>query len=165
MPRLISTLPRRAAILAVTAAAPFATATAVAAPGGTVVPLRSGLRTCDFSAVTNNSKAQSDGTATSVIRTTGGSVAADVHLSYPASPGTHYDVRLIQMPRKSATCNPGDPGVTSGTLDTDGGGQGSTTLQGSIQQGTTGVWLFISRPSQFSQDPAEFYVSDIIAPV
>jgi hypothetical protein len=45
--------------------------------------------------------AQSDAAASSVIRATGGTVAAEVHLANPSSLGTHYDVRLIQLPRAS----------------------------------------------------------------
>ncbi|MDT5229593.1 MAG: hypothetical protein QOJ56_3910 [Mycobacterium sp.] len=55
------------------------------------------------------------------------------------------------------------PGVAVGGLDSDGAGQATTTLQDSIQPGTTGVWVFIQRPSQFSQNPAEFYTSDFVA--
>jgi hypothetical protein len=46
-----------------------------------------------------------------------------------------------------------------------GAGQATTTLQDRIRPGATGVWMFITRPSQFSQDPAEFYTSEIVAPV
>ncbi|MDT5050613.1 MAG: hypothetical protein QOE94_3877 [Mycobacterium sp.] len=108
--------------------------------------------------------AQSDAAASSVIRATGGTVAAEVHLANPSSLGTHYDVRLIQLPRASnSPCGSAGPGVAVGGLDSDGAGQATTTLQDSIQPGTTGVWVFIQRPSQFSQNPAEFYTSDFVA--
>ena len=163
-------LTRCAAILAISAAAfPLATTTASAAPvstnGGTTVPLRSILRTCDFSPIIG-AIAQNNGTASSVIRAAGGTVTAEVHLSEPSSPGTHFDVRLIQAPRASSSpCGSAGPGVAVGSLDSDGAGQASTTLQDSIQSGTTGVWVYIQRPNPYSQAPAEYYTSDFVAPV
>jgi hypothetical protein len=158
------TLTRCAAILTIVAAT-GATAAPAGASAGTTVPLRSILRACDFSPIQWYS-AQSDGSATSAIRAGGGTVSAEVHLSEPGSPGTHFDVRLIQAPRASnSPCGAGGPGVAVGGLDTDGAGQATTTLQDSIQSGTTGAWVFIQRPSPYSQGPAEFYTSDFIAPV
>jgi hypothetical protein len=163
-------LTRCAAIMAISAAAfPLATATASAAPvgtnGGTTVPLRSILRACDFSPL-QWVGGQNSAAATSVIRSAGGTVTAEVHLSEPTSPGTHFDVRLIQAPRASSSpCGSASPGVAVGGLDTDGAGQATTTLQDSIQSGTTGVWVFIQSPSPFSQTPTEFYTSDFVAPV
>jgi hypothetical protein len=55
--------------------------------------------------------------------------------------------------------------VAVGSLDSDGAGIANTTLQSSIQSGTTGAWLFVQRPSEFSQAPVEYYTSDFIAPV
>jgi hypothetical protein len=105
-------------------------------------------------------------TVSSVIRVSGGAVAADVRLSNPDSPGTHYELRLIQAPRASnSLCGAGAPGVATGGLDSDGSGQASSTVQDSIRSGTTGVWVFVSRPSDSSQVPVEFYTSDFIAPV
>ena len=43
--------------------------------------------------------------------------------------------------------------------------QATTTLQDTIQSGTTGAWVFIQRPNPYSQGPAEFYTSDFIDPV
>ena len=160
-------LTRCAAILAISAATlPLATATASAAPAdGSPVPLRSILRTCDFSPIIG-AIAQNNGTASSVIRAAGGTVTAEVHLSEPSSPGTHFDVRLIQAPRASSSpCGSAGPGVAVGSLDSDGAGQASTTLQDSIQSGTTGVWVSIQRPNPYSQAPAEYYTSDFVAPV
>jgi hypothetical protein len=102
----------------------------------------------------------------SVIRASGGMVTAEVHLADAHSPGTHYDVRLIQAPRASnSPCGSAGPGVAVGSLDSDGAGIANTTLQSSIQSGTTGAWLFVQRPSEFSQAPVEYYTSDFIAPV
>ncbi len=161
-----STLTRCAAILVTSAAVfPLATATASATNGGTVVPLRSILRTCDFSPI-NGGAPENNATTSAVIRVTGGTVAADVHLSNPGSSGTHYNVSLIQAPHASnSPCTSAGPGVAVGGLDTDAAGQATTTVQDSIRSGTTGVWVFVSRPGQYSQTPAEFYTSDFIAPV
>jgi hypothetical protein len=158
-----------ASLLIATTAFPLATVVASAAPAGingaTTVPLRGILRTCDFSPIPGGA-AQSDATASAVIRATGGTVAAEVHLANPGSLATHYDVMLIQSPRPSnSPCGSAGPGVAVGGLDSDGPGQATTTVQDSIRPGTTGVWVFIQRPSQFSQNPAEFYTSDFVAPV
>ncbi|MFZ1161107.1 hypothetical protein [Mycobacterium sp.] len=140
------------------------TAPAVA-DGGTVVPLRSILRACDFSPIPDLASANR-ATASAVIHTSGGTVTADVHLAEPGQPGTHYDVSLIQLPRaSSASCDVAGPGVAVAGLDSDGVGQGSTTVRDSIRSGTTGVWVFIRRPAQFAQSPAEFYTSDFPATV
>jgi hypothetical protein len=160
---------RRAFPAALAVASALNPAVAAAVPAGTggatVVPLRSILRTCDFTPIIGG-PAQSNATASSVIRATGGSVAAEVHLADAGSPGTHYEVRLIQSPRASnSPCDAAGPGVAVGGLDSDAGGQATTTLQGSVQSGTTGVWVFISRPGQFSQAPAEYYTSDFVAPI
>jgi hypothetical protein len=160
-------LTRCAATVMISAAAlSLATVTASAAPAdGSPVPLRSILRTCDFSPL-QWVGGQNRAAATSVIRASGGAVAAEVHLSEPGSPGTHFDVRLIQAPRASnSSCGSAGPGVAVGSLDTDGVGQASTTLQDHIQSGATGAWVLIQRPSPYSQTPDEFYTSDFIAPV
>ncbi|HEY4042158.1 MAG TPA: hypothetical protein VGM32_10005 [Rhodopila sp.] len=130
-----------------------------------MVPLRSILRTCDFNPLQwvggENSAA-----VTSVIRAAGGTVTAEVHLSEPGSPGTHFDVSLIQAPRASSSpCGSGGPGVAVGSLDTDGAGQATATVQDRIQSGATGAWVLVQRPSPFSQTPTEFYTSDFVAPV
>lgn len=173
----ISKLTRRAfpAVLAVASALnPALAATASAVPaganGGTVVPLRGILRACDFSPINGSpiagGAAHNNATASSVVRATGGTVSAEVHLADTSSPGTHYEVQLIQSPRASnSPCVSGGPGVAVGGLDTDGSGQATSTLQDSIRPGTTGVWVFIQRPGQFSQAPTEFYTSDFVAPV
>jgi hypothetical protein len=164
MTRPTSALTRCAITLTILAAA-GATAAPAAASAGTPVPLRSVLRACDFTPIQWYS-AQSDGSASSAIRAGGGTVTAEVYLSEPGSPNTHFDVRLIQAPRASnSPCGAGGPGVAVGGLDTDGAGQATTTLQDSIQSGTTGVWVFVQRPNLYSQGPAEFYTSDFIAPV
>jgi hypothetical protein len=164
-----SKLTRRAfpAVLAVASALSPAVAAAVpaASNGGTLLPMRSILRACDFSQLPGGA-AQNNAATSAVIRTTGGTVSAEVHLSEPGSPGTHYDVSLIQVPRAaSSPCLSPGPGVAVGGLDSDGVGQATTTVQDSIRSGTTGVWVFIYRPNPYSQSPAEFYTSDLVAPV
>ena len=93
-----------------------------AAEGGTVVPMRSILRACDFSPIPDRSSTDR-GTASAVIHVNGGSVTADVHLAESGQPGTHYDVSLIQVPRASnAPCDVPGPGVAVAGLDSDGAG-------------------------------------------
>jgi hypothetical protein len=136
-----------------------------AAEGGTVVPMRSILRACDFSPIPDRSSAD-PGTASAVIHVNGGSVTADVHLVEPGQPGAHYDVSLIQVPRASnAPCDVPGPGVAVAGLDSDGAGVANTTVRDSLRSGTTGVWVFIRRASAISQSPAEFYTSDFAASV
>lgn len=153
----------RCAVPIVTALA-GSTAPAVA-DGGTVVPLRSILRACDFSPIPDLASTNR-ATASAVIHTSGGTVSANVHLAEPGQPGTHYDVSLIQLPRASgASCDVAGPGVAVAGLDSDGVGQGSTTVRGTLQPGATGAWVFIRRANPFSQSPAEFYTSDFPATV
>jgi hypothetical protein len=83
---------KAASLLIATTAFPLATVVASAAPAGingaTTVPLRGILRTCDFSPIPSGA-AQSDATASAVIRATGGAVAAEVHLANPGSLARH----------------------------------------------------------------------------
>lgn len=123
------------------------------------------FRRCDFSA---NTFTDPTGVARpfAVVRTAGSNeVVADVNIA-TAIPFTHYDVRLIQMPRPSSRpCGAGDPGVDVSALVTDTAGAASTTVRGTVEPGATGVWIFISRPDAFRQTPAEFYATDFIADV
>jgi hypothetical protein len=102
-----------------------------------------------------------------VEMTHGGSRAtAVVHLEAPNEPGMHYNVGLIEEPRpSSATCGPGDAGTAFGALDTDGAGVGVATISDTFRPGTTGVWVIIERPAAHSAAPAEYYTSEIVAPV
>lgn len=136
-----------------------------AAEGGTIVPMRSILRACDFSPI--NDRASTDrGTASAVIHVNGGTAIADVHLAESGQPGTHYDVSLIQVPLAStASCDVPGPGVAVAGLDSDGAGNATTTVRDGLRSGTTGVWVFIRRGSAISQSPAEFYTSDFAASV
>jgi hypothetical protein len=130
------------------------------ADSGTVVPMRSILRACDFSPIPDLAST-SRGTASAVIHTSGGAVTADIHFAEPGAPGAHYDVSLIQAPHpSSASCDGPGPGVAMGALNTDGVGLANTTVRDSLRSGTTAVWVFIRQASPTSQSPAEFYTSD-----
>ena len=89
-----------------------------------------------------------------------------MHLCDEPEPGTHFDVGLIEEPRPaSATCGPGDPGTAFTGLDTDAAGNGTAIVQDTIRPGTTGVWVIVERRNGNSQNPAEFYTSEFVAPV
>jgi hypothetical protein len=135
------------------------------ADSGTVVPLASNLRSCDFSRLPDFASTNR-ATASAVIHAGGGAVTADIHFAEPSAPGAHYDVTLIQLPHPSnAPCDGPGPGVAVGALNTDGVGLANTTVRDSLRPGTTGVWVFIRQPSPRSQSPAEFYTSDFPVPV
>ena len=139
-----------------------------AAESGTTVVLDSDMRRCDFSLVTTGPRVPQTGlgTGTAIVRHSGSTASAEVHLSDSPDPGTHFDVGLIQEPRpQTATCGPGDPGTAFGSLDLDGAGNGTVTVTESLRPGTTGVWVFVERSDPHSQNPAEFYTSEFVAPV
>jgi hypothetical protein len=139
-----------------------------AAEGGTTVALQGDLRRCDFSLVTTDPMVPRPGlgTGSALIHAAGSRAIAEVHLVDGPDPGTHFDVGLIQEPRpSSANCGPGDPGTAFTGMDTDAAGSGTVTVQDTIRPGTTGVWVIIERPNAHSQNPAEFYTSEFVAPV
>jgi hypothetical protein len=157
-----------ALVAAMSAASTVGIETAAAGPpgsgGATILSFAQILRRCDFS---SNMHTGPTGVAraTALVHNTGSEVIADV-VMVTAIPDTPYDVRIIQMPRSSATsCNAGDPGVVGGVLFTDGGGAGGVSLHAPITSGATGAWLYITRPGEFSQTPAEFYTSDFVVPI
>ncbi len=173
---LLGTMRHTTRILTLTAAMALATPPAAAladgsgdagvtaGSGGTVLPFSQILRRCDFSETDYNGPT-GYGRPLGTLRSDGSTLTADVQIA-TAIPNMHYDVRLIQVPRPSATpCWGADPGVAQGSLNTDAGGAASTTLQDAIEPGATGAWVFISRPDRFSQNPAEFYTTDLIAPI
>ncbi|MEE6178301.1 hypothetical protein [Mycobacterium sp. 050134] len=161
---------RRTAALIIAGAVGTATVLApteiTAAPtafAGTAVPLKRLLRACDFTPFINlQSKGQ--GTARTDISASSNTVTAQVQL-VAAEPGTHYNVRLIEAPRPSASCAAGDAGVAAGGMDTDATGSATLTLQEGISPNATGAWVFVDRPADHSQTPAEYYTSEIIAPI
>jgi len=157
-----------ALVVAAPPAAAFAdgTGTAGASGGGgpTTLAFSQILRNCDFSE-TNYNGPTGVARPLGFVRANGSTVTADVQIA-TALPNFPYDVRLIQMPRpSSANCWGGDPGVALGRLNTDGAGAGTTTLADQIEPGATGAWVWISRPSPFAYDPAEFYTTDFVAPI
>ncbi len=132
--------------------------------GGTVLPFSQMLRRCDFSETEYNGPTGM-GRPLGTLRSAGSTVTVDVQIA-TAVPNTHYDIRMIQVPRSSAApCWGADPGVAQGSLNTDGVGAAAVTLQDTIEPGATGAFVFISRPDRFSQVPAEFYTTDLIAPI
>jgi hypothetical protein len=142
--------------------------TTAAADGGTTVVFDNYLRRCDFSRIASAPQVPRPmlGTGSAVIHAAGSKAVAEVHLVDAPEPGMHFDVGLIQIPRPaSATCGPGDPGTAFTGMDIDAGGVGTTTVQDTIRSGTTGVWVIIQRPNPNSQNPAEFYTSEFVAPV
>lgn len=161
----ITTLARRVSITAIALVSALNPVVAAPVSAATTIPMRAMLRTCDFTPISSPSSA-SYGAASAVVRAGGGTAAADVHISEPGTPGAHFDVALIQMPHASSVpCTTPGPGVAVSTIELDGVGQGSTTVQSGLQSGATGVWVFIQRPSPYSQSPVEFYTSDFVAPV
>lgn len=158
------TLAAAVAVSAPLAAVGAGPESAWAANDGTTLAFSQMLRRCDFSETDFNGPT-GFGRPIGVVRSDGSTVTADVQIA-TAIPNMRYDVRLIQVPRPSwATCNGNDPGVALGALHTDAVGGGSTTLHDEIEPGATGAWVFISRPDAFSQNPAEFYTTDFIAPL
>ncbi|MCV7441089.1 hypothetical protein H7K33_02495 [Mycobacterium paraense] len=152
--------------VAISPAATFAIADA-AGQGGTTVVLDTDLRRCDFSRVNEAAwiPRAALGSGSALISTSGSRAVAQVHMTIPNAPGTHYDVGLIQEPRpSSATCGPGDPGTAFTGMDTDGAGNATVTVQDSLRQGTTGVWVIVERANPNSQNPAEFYTSEFLVP-
>jgi hypothetical protein len=153
------------AVLAVgtgTATADGPTGGAASGDGATFMAFAQILRRCDFSAKTHIGPTSYAGPS-ALLRRAGGEVVADVQV-VRAIPGTVYVVGLVQMPHSSAVgCNPGDPGVISGVLTANDVGNGSVTLRGPIAPGTTGAWMYVSRPGYLSQTPEEFYTTDFVA--
>jgi hypothetical protein len=135
-------------------------------PGGpTFVPLSGTLRRCDFSDDTHTSN-NGVGSAFAVIsRPAANTVTAEVHL-IGGIPGIYYGVRLIEMPRPVPNrCGVGDPGTAVGTLNTDGGGNATVTIQGDVAPGTTGVWVIVEGPPGDTDLTGDFYTSDFVAAI
>jgi hypothetical protein len=151
----------------ITAAATVGITTATA-DGGTTVVFDNYLRRCDFGKISSAPQVPRTGlgTGAAIIRAAGSKAVAEVHLVDTPEPGMHFDVGLIQVPRPaSASCGPGDPGTAFTGMDIDAGGRGTATVQDTIRSGTTGVWVIVQRPNPNSQNPAEFYSSEFVAPV
>ena len=142
------------------------TAVASAAPpsASATMPLSAKWRACDFSQA-KWVDAVGYTRAIAHVGTTGqGTVAAHVELA-TSPPDTYFTVRIIQMPRPSIGCSPGDSGVITGSLTTDAAGAGSVTLQGPVASGKTGAWVVVERPAANSQTPAEFLTTEFVAAI
>lgn len=165
MPQLKRFASAAAAMAMVTAPAVMSAATAAAAPTdgqGTFLPFSSVLRRCDFSAQ-SYVPASGYGRPTAYLRRSGTTVVAEVQMA-TATPNTRYEVRVIQGPRpSSASCSAGAEGVAAGVMHTDAVGAASVTVEGPVRAGATTAWVSIELPSRFSQQPEEFYTSDIMA--
>jgi hypothetical protein len=164
--RFLSTV--AALVVAILAASTVGVQTAAAGPpgsdGATFVAFTQLLRGCDFNSNLRGGPS-GVGRATALVHITGSEVIADV-VMVTAIPNTAYDVRVIQMPRSAAAgCNAGDPGVIGGVLVTDGTGAGGVSIHSPIVSGATGAWIYITRPGEFTQTPAEFYTSDFVVPI
>ena len=154
----------KAVVLAASSVVSCAAVGTATASAATPMPLSSKWRACDF---TVQSWVDAVGYARPVayVGSAGdGSLVAEVDI-VTAAPNTRYDVRVIQAPRASIGCAPGDPGVVTGVLQTDGVGAGSVTLTGPVESGKSGAWVTVQRPSPYSQTPAEFYTSEFIASI
>jgi hypothetical protein len=151
-----------ATIAAFTAVLPLTTAATASA--ATQMPLASTLRACDNTHL-DYVFAREYGRGFAEVTTPGSNTVAAKFTLETAVPFTHYNVRIIQVPRPTNNCAPGDPGVIAGGFETDGEGNGGTTIQGPIKSGATGAWVVIDRPSDNTQTPAEFYSSDFIAAI
>ena len=142
-----------------------AAATANAGPGANepahVVAMNTTFRRCDFSS-SFGVAAGGPGRAYAIIREDPAVLTAEVHLD-TGRPGTHYDVRLIQMPQSpSVACVDSDPGIAVAGLDTDAAGNGTVTFGDKIRPGATGAWVFMTLPGEFSSVPAQSYASDFV---
>lgn len=127
------------------------------------MPLDATFRTCAGNQLDAHVASNQFGRAMAeVTRPGSNTVAAAVTLA-TAVPNTHYDVRIIQIPRSTLSCAAGDPGVIAGGFETDATGAGGVTLEGPIQSGATGAWIALDRPAPNSQKPAEFYTSTFAA--
>jgi hypothetical protein len=139
-------------------------AAADASSGGTLVGLTAKFRACDFTWAVNVATNGTGSGQTIISKAAPSKIVAQVQL-IGAAPQAHYNVRLIQAPRPGAGCAAGDAGVSAGGIDTDGVGAGTLTLQDTISATTTGVWVFVDRPSPHSQTPIDFYTSELISPI
>ena len=159
MPKLTFSKVAAVAAALTVAGTAFGTATASAA---SPMPMSSKWRACDFSQL-KWVDAVGDARPIAYVGPAGdGSMVAKVDIA-TALPNTRYDVRVIQAPRPSLGCAPGQAGVLTGSIQTDGVGAGSVTLQGPVESGKTGAWVIVERPSAYSQTPEEFYTTEFIA--
>lgn len=163
MSKLTPTLLAAAAASLMAISPAIASASPAESTGPAVMPLVSKWHACDF---TLEHWVDAVGYARGIahLSTSGSNIVANVDMA-TAEPNTRYDVRIIQTPRPSIGCAPGAPGVLTGSLQTDAGGAGNTTIQGPISADATGAWVIVQRPAPNSQTSAEFYSSSFIASI
>jgi hypothetical protein len=153
--------------LAALAISTLPVATMVAAPaqaaGTARQTLMSRTYTCDRQPI-NYMKFRFPAVPTAEITSDGRTATAHIEMLDGAR-DAQYTVRLIPAPHATLGCLPGDPSIATGTLSTDGFGNGNSTVQLSVAPGTTGVWVAVDLPAPHSQSPAEFYSSDFVAAV
>jgi len=106
------------------------------------------------------------GAAFALIGRTGSNkVNAEVHLAN-AQRDTRFNVRLIEMPRPTNLCGPGQPATGFGFLYTDGAGTGTANIEADVAPGVTGAWVFIEGPpGEQIYTSGEFYTSDFVAAI
>lgn len=152
---------RALAVALLTVSAPLLPGAGPAAAEGAEMPFTQLFRRCDFSPNAYLG-GPGYGRPSATVHVDGTTLTADVRFA-TGVPFTRYDVRAIQVPRTSAVpCGAGDPGVAAGAMTTDGAGGGAITVRGPLMPGATGVWLSVTRPQPYSQQPGEFYSTDYI---
>lgn len=149
-----------AAAAAVTTAALTVAAPAPAFPVHRMLLLAT-MHTCDFQPV-SHAIGRPGAKPLAEITSDGRIVTAHVDMD-SGTPDASYVIRVIPAPHAVLGCLAGDPGIATGTLNTDDSGTGSATVQAPISRGTTGAWVAVDLPSAHSQTPTEFYSSNYIA--
>ncbi len=136
------------------------------AAASTFVPLSIQIRNCDFVApLFLDGVGSGPGSGWADIGSDGSEVRAQVHMQ-TAWPGAAYRVRLIQMPRSgAATCNPGDPGVSSGVLHTDASGTATVTVSGPALADATEAYVVVEGPPPPGRIRGDVYSSDFLAKI
>jgi hypothetical protein len=141
-----------------------ATATPAEASGAVQMPLAGELRACDFTFLAYVIS-RGNGRPFAELSTAGSNTVAANVTMVTGQPDTRYDVRVIQVPRPSQHCAPGDPGIIAGSLQTDAGGNGGVSLRGPIASGATGAWVVVDLPADNAQTPVEFYSTSFVAAI
>ncbi|MGV0810972.1 hypothetical protein ABQF34_03335 [Mycolicibacterium boenickei] len=139
---------------------------AAPAAASTFVPLSIQIRNCDFVApLFLDGVGSGPGSGWADIGSDGSEVRAQVHIQ-TARPHSPYRVRLIQLPRSgAATCNPGDPGVSSGVLHTDASGTATVTVSGPPLADVTGAYVVVEGPPPPGRIRGDVYSSDFLVKI
>ncbi|MDR3663231.1 MAG: hypothetical protein P4L86_23075 [Mycobacterium sp.] len=164
MATLNQALATAAVALTIPAAAGLTAAAPAAASATHQVSLFARMHSCDFQPVEYAGFHSMPARIAAEITSDGHTAVAHVDMTIGTA-NAQYVVRLIPAPHSTLGCLAGDPSITTGSLSTDMGGSGSTTLQAPIGPGTTGMWIAVDLPVPHTQAPREFYSSDFIASV